>query len=410
MKMLGKLANRFGQQGVARSQQNNMASLTKGARTSHALNPLPADEDPTPLDVKFWRGKPAIDYDKFQIDCSKYDMSKVIAKDAQGQWKHQSNNKVVEALKEHYDEKYTKVGAVHFINTGFTEGSQMNALRELCVQEDTMKYEGGANQRAPLEANVYDTGAPRQADIHYHHEMAYVGQSCKWVAFGAIAATDDPLKGATFISLNNPATEELMETKLGEKLKDKGVCYVRKLPDKKYFDDNDLDRSIVYNYWQTSFMTDDVEVAQERAAAKGLEVEWQHSPVFGRYMVTKYYVDCFEYDPWTDKNTMYASVADDYAWFDSWPGVKELPHWERPLKLTFGDDEVMTRDEKQQWVDHYDNNGVPILWKKGDLAICCNYRTAHGRPRYSLNEGEKRELGVFLGTTYKRQGALPGKW
>lgn len=273
-----------------------------------------------------------------------------------------------------------------------------------------MKYEGGANQRAPLEANVYDTGAPRQADIHYHHEMAYVGQSCKWVAFGAIAATDDPLKGATFISLNNPATEELMETKLGEKLKDKGVCYVRKLPDKKYFDDNDLDRSIVYNYWQTSFMTDDVEVAQERAAAKGLEVEWQHSPVFGRYMVTKYYVDCFEYDPWTDKNTMYASVADDYAWFDSWPGVKELPHWERPLKLTFGDDEVMTRAEKQQWVDHYDNNGVPILWKKGDLAICCNYRTAHGRPRYSLNKGEKRELGVFLGTTYERQGALPGKW
>ena len=24
--------------------------------------------------------------------------------------------------------------------------------------------------------------------------------------------------------------------------------------------------------------------------------------------------------------------------------------------------------------------------------------------------GEKRELGVFLGTTYERQGALPGKW
>ena len=76
-----------------------------------------------------------------------------------------------------------------------------------------MKYEGGANLRAPLEANVYDTGAPRDADIHYHHEMAYVGQSCKWVAFGAISATDDPLKGATFISLNNPATEEIMQTK-----------------------------------------------------------------------------------------------------------------------------------------------------------------------------------------------------
>ena len=41
---------------------------------------------------------------------------------------------VLKIFKEHYDEKYTKVGAVHFINTGFTEGSQMNALRELCVQ------------------------------------------------------------------------------------------------------------------------------------------------------------------------------------------------------------------------------------------------------------------------------------
>ena len=56
--------------------------------------------------------------------------------------------------------------------------------------------------------------------------------------------------------------------------------------DRKYFDDNDLDRSIVYNYWQTSFMTDDVEVAEERANAKGLEVEWQHSPVFGRSVLT----------------------------------------------------------------------------------------------------------------------------
>ena len=58
-------------------------------------------------------------------------------------------------------------------------------------------------------------------------------------------------------------------------------CNLRS-PCRKYFDDNDLDRSIVYNYWQTSFMTDDLEVAEERANAKGLEVEWQHSPVFGR--------------------------------------------------------------------------------------------------------------------------------
>ena len=50
---------------------------------------------------------------------------------------HRVNAMLFNALtifKAHYDEKFTKVGAVHFINTGFTEGSQMNALRELCVQ------------------------------------------------------------------------------------------------------------------------------------------------------------------------------------------------------------------------------------------------------------------------------------
>ena len=69
-------------------------------------------------------------------------------------------------------------------------------------------------------------------------------------------------------------------------------------------------------------------------------MEWQDSPVFGRYMVTKYYVSCFEFDPFSNTNQLYCSVADDYMWFDRWPGVVRLPHHERPLKLNFGDDEV----------------------------------------------------------------------
>jgi hypothetical protein len=107
---------------------------------------------------------------------------------------------------------------------------------------------------------------------------------------------------------------------------------------------------------------------------------------------------------------MYASIADDYAWFDTWPGLKDLPHWERPLKLNFGNGEVMTREDKQFWVDCYDKNGVPILWKKGDLAIICNYRTAHGRPPMKLENGDKRDLAVILGETYERQGELDGKF
>ncbi|CAD7940231.1 unnamed protein product [Amoebophrya sp. A120] len=384
------------------------APLSGGAKrfyTSH-----PKEEDPTPLDVKYWTGKSAVPLDKFKIDASKYDLQKILsARDAEGKVIADQALRDTQLLQQHMAEIFQNVGAVQLVKTGLHEFEKMQAIVSLLFPEKT-DYEGGANLRVEIEPNVYDTGAPKEADLQYHHEMAYIDASVKWLAFGALHATNNPLKGATYISENIGATERILETSFGQKLKDKGCCYVRKLPDQKFFTDNNLDSSIVYNFWQTSTGVEDMDQAAEIMRGKGLEVEWENSPLFGRYMVTKYYVDTFEYDPFNDKNTLYASVADDYAWFDSWPGVKELPHWERPLKLTFGDGEVMTRDEKQLWVDCYDQNGIPLLWEKGDIGIICNYRTAHGRPQYALSKGEKRELGVMLGETFKRQGELDGKW
>ena len=58
----------------------------------------------------------------------------------------------------------------------------------------------------------------------------------------------------------------------------------------------------------------------------------------------------------------------------------------------------------------YDQHGFPLVWEEGDVAIVCNYRFAHGRPNFELEDGEQRELGVVLGEMYDRVGALPGKW
>jgi len=409
---------------LAKLAQSNCAAVSSLARRSTVLpsanklqqkrgfyKPRPQDEDSTPLDLKFWNGTPAIPYEKFQIDMNKYDLKKILsARNADGSVAADKDLRETQVLREHMDQVFTDVGAVHLVNTNMTTGDEFSAVTKILMEYEERDYEGGANLRIPIEKNVYDTGAPKEANILYHHEMAYVDTSCKWVAFGALESPKDAMKGATFISANVGATDMLLDSKFGERLIEKGCCYIRKLPDRKYFLDNNLDASIVYNYWQTSTGTEDMNEAEAIMRSKGLEVEWQDSPIFGRYMVTKYYVDTFEYDPYTDRNTMYASVADDYAWFDTWPGLKDLPHWERPLKLNFGDGEVMTRSEKQFWDDCYANNGIPIAWKKGDLAIICNYRTAHGRPKYSLEDGEKRDLAVILGETYVRQGEVEGKF
>jgi hypothetical protein len=127
-------------------------------------------------------------------------------------------------------------------------------------------------------------------------------------------------------------------------------------------------------------------------------------------MKTRCYMSAFEYFERLDRNLLFSSVADDGMWFDTWPKVMHLPYDERPLKLTFGDLSELTRDEKALFVDVYDRFGIPIRWQPGDIAIVCNYRFAHGRPSIRLDDGESRELGVLIGQSFARRGALPGKW
>lgn len=156
-------------------------------------------------------------------------------------------------------------------------------------------------------------------------------------------------------------------------------------------------------------MVEDPDEVEPIAAERGLKIEWE---VRGknRFLKTKYYVSAYEYFQPLDKNLLYSSVADDWMWFDSWPGIDTVNFDERPLKLTYGDDSDMTQQERQEFVDIHDRFGFPIKWKTGDVAIMCNYRFLHGRPGFEIAPGEKRELGVLIGETFDRIGHVDGKW
>eukprot|EP00051_Salpingoeca_urceolata_P005423 m.73145 g.73145 ORF g.73145 m.73145 type:complete len:417 (+) comp14315_c0_seq3:284-1534(+) len=350
-----------------------------------------------PIIPEFWTGQSPLNKTDYVIDCATFQQ------DLRG-------DTLPASLVEEGLAKYHDTGALLFTNTGL--GDDLAAMRRLAVitMDDPMKYEGGANSRGEIVQNVFDTGAPASAHLHYHHEMAYVGESTKSLGFCCSHATDG--KGTSFLSDNVKVTDGLLGSAFGQKLKEKGICYVRCLTDREEFGD---DMHGVYNHWQQSFGVDTPEEAEALARSKGLEVEW--GP--GRYMRTKYYVSAFEYFPQLDRNLLYSSVADDGMWFDAWQGVSHLPDMEgfetatpaqKPLKLTFGDDTPMTRDELYQFVNVYDRFGFPIEWQSGDVAIFCNYRFAHGRPSYELGAGEQRQIGVVLGDMFDRVGSLDGKW
>ena len=347
------------------------------------LPPLPGAIEP-----RWWTGTPALPPESFTIDCADY---------AMGEMDLDEDSELARRMNRMFDD----VGLVYLVNTRLTDLQDMRRFAKLVVDKE-MRYKGGATPRDSIEPNVYEVGAPLEAWLHYHHEMAYVSHSTRMLGFLCHKAIRD--RGYTFVSDNLQATDAILETEFGQKLKELGICYHRNLTDRDHF--AGTEQIGVYNHWQKSMLTDDPDEAVAMAESRGLEVEWGAN----RLLKTRYYISAFEYFPPLDRNLLYSSVADDGMWFDTWPKVMHLPYDQRPLKLTFGDLTEMTREEKQLFVDIYDRFGIPIRWNVGDIAIVCNYRFAHGRPGIHLDGDEERELGVLIGETYERVGDLPDKW
>ena len=347
------------------------------------LKPLPNTIEP-----RWWTGTPALSPETFTIDCAAYEMTEADLRE---------DGELAQRMKTMFHD----LGLVYLINTRLADLQSMRRFAKLVITEE-MIYKGGANPRDNIEPNVYEIGAPLEAWLHYHHEMAYVSRSTTLLGF--LCHKSLPGRGHTFVSDNLQATDALLATPFGQKLKDLGLCYHRNLTDREAF--SGTEEFGVYNHWQKSMLTEDPDEAVDVARSRGLEVEWGPN----RLLKTRYYISAFEYFPQLDRNLLFSSVADDGMWFDTWPRVMHLPFDERPLKLTFGDGTEMTVAEKQQFVDVYDQFGIPIDWNVGDIGIVCNFRFAHGRPSIHLQPGEKRELGVIVGKAYDRVEAIEGKW
>ena len=365
---------------------------------------------------KFWTGTSAIPLEEIIVDGSQFDFTKILEKNANGgSWALLSDSAETKKLQAALEERFTDTGVFLLRNTGLKSmdpsGAAMALIPDLLADAAGKRYVGGSNHRGNLAPNVYDTGAPLSAHLHYHHEMEYVAESIETISFMGISMPKST-SGATYISDTVATTKEILATPLGQKLKEKGVCYVRKLPDLDHFRKNPdtTDSRLVFNYWQTSFETECPREAEKVANSQGLEVEWVDSPIFGRYMLTKFYMSAFEFCPYTQKNLLYAGIGNSADWFDAWPVLMDLVPEERPMQLWFGDDTPLVPEERKQLMDVHDNHGIPIDWQEGDVAMICNRRFAHGRPAINILPGENRKIGVKLGKGFTRQGDTQQGW
>ena len=182
---------------------------------------MSANMEPLPniIEPRWWTGEQPIAPESFTIDCGAYTLDEAML--SRGS-----------TLGDRMNALFNEIGLVYLTNTGLTELADMRRAATL-VMENEMRYEAGANPRNDLEPNVYEVGAPLPAWLHYHHEMAYVGTSTTMLGFLARHAVTG--RGQTYVSDNVKATDAILATDLGQKLKELGLCYHRDLTDRETF-------------------------------------------------------------------------------------------------------------------------------------------------------------------------------
>jgi hypothetical protein len=247
---------------------------------------------------RWWRGaeaEPVVDPDRYLID----GQGKITAHDV-----HPDS-----ALASEMRAKYADTGLCHLTNTGLTDMVLQRNLARILMGNES-EYEGGANPRGRNVdlGNVYDIGAPLTAALAYHHEVTYKEHSVTQLGFLCRKAVNRGEEGWSFVSDSVQAHDALMETELGQKLKERGLCFVRRMTDRNAITDAS-NNSPVYNHWQQSWMTNDPVEAEQKARDQGLEVVWTHHPQLGRQMETRYYASAFEYVADLDRNLLVTSIA-----------------------------------------------------------------------------------------------------
>ena len=112
--------------------------------TADMLRPLPGVIEP-----RWWPGSDVLPRESYVIDGADYTMG-------------DADLDPDSALAKRMNQVFDEVGLVWLRNTGLTDLKAMRRFGKLVI-ENEMRYEGGANPRDSLEANVYEVGAPLAA-------------------------------------------------------------------------------------------------------------------------------------------------------------------------------------------------------------------------------------------------------
>ena len=207
---------------------------------------------------------------------------------------------------------------------------------------------------------------------------------------------DCPKEGGwTLLADNEAVTNALLQTGIGQKMKQLGVRYIRNMTDR------DVDNAVAHKHWQDTFLTESREEVENYVTAAGWDFQWMGDGS----LRTQYWADAFEYNEHLGKSLYFANLGNHGAFFDQWHPFNTLPDEARPHTMVLGNGVPFSEEDIAEIYAINNRVSMGLRWQEADVALIDNERWTHARPAYHLQPGEERIMGVTTGLLKHRLGS-----
>ncbi|KAF3790029.1 Clavaminate synthase-like protein [Nymphaea thermarum] len=255
-----------------------------------------------------------------------------------------------------------KSGAVLFRGFPVRTAAEFNEVVEAFSWEE-LPYVGGAAPRTNVVGRVFTANeSPPDQKIPFHHEMAQVPEfPSKLFFFCEVEPRED---GETPIVLSHLIYERMKEKypEFVSRLEERGLIYTRVLGQ------GDDPSSPIGRGWQSTFLTTDRKVAEERATKLGMKLEWIDDGV----KTVMGPIPAIKIDSTSGRKVWFNSMVAAYT---GWEDARNDP----VKAVTFGDGTPLPADVIYDCLKILDEESVAIPWQQGDILLIDNMAVLHSR-------------------------------
>lgn len=232
---------------------------------------------------------------------------------------------------------------------------------------EPLPYVGGAAPRTNVHKGVFTSNeSPPSEPIPFHHEMAQVPTYPSYIFFWAELPSKNG--GATPILRSDVLYESIKarHPNFAEKLERKGVVYTRVLPAE------DDPTSAIGRGWKSTFLTEDPEVAKQKAQALNVKLQWLPNGNVESVSSVLPAIKPYKHDSSGQRKVFFNSMIAAYT---GWRDSRNVPE----KAVRYGDGETLEPEMIKAAADVMEEICVDMLWQPNDLIFIDNNLCMHAR-------------------------------